>query len=158
MSVNTKWCLITNNDVELQTNKSNMMSSSPYATMYFSPETSCLIFADMWSGGCFNIKIPSVKENSLLKILRQDDPRICMIKSTFACKGRLYIRTESSNLCSKRRFCCSCKHPCCMMASSNGNIFRVTSHLCGEHTGHRWIPHTKACDSELLCFLWSAPE
>ena len=31
-----------------------------------------------------------------------------------------------------------------MMMSSNGNIFRVTGHLCGEFTGHRWIPRTKA--------------
>ena len=28
------------------------------------------------------------------------------------------------------------------MTSSNGNIFRVTGHLCGEFTGHRWIPRT----------------
>ena len=27
-----------------------------------------------------------------------------------------------------------------MMTSSNGNIFRVTGHLCGEFTGARWIP------------------
>ena len=26
------------------------------------------------------------------------------------------------------------------MTSSNGNIFRVTGHLCGEFTSHRWIP------------------
>ena len=26
-----------------------------------------------------------------------------------------------------------------MMTSSNGNIFRVTGHLCGEFTGPRWI-------------------
>ena len=45
-----------------------------------------------------------------------------------------------------------------MMTSSNGNIFRFTGHLCGEFTGHRWIPHTKASDAELLCFLWSAPQ
>ena len=45
-----------------------------------------------------------------------------------------------------------------MMTSSNGNIFRVTGHLCGEFTGHRWIPHTKASDAELWCFLWSASE
>ena len=43
-----------------------------------------------------------------------------------------------------------------MMTSSNGNIFRVTGHLCGEFTGPRWIPHTKA--RELWCLLWSAPE
>ena len=30
--------------------------------------------------------------------------------------------------------------------------------LCGEFTGDRWIPHTKASDAELWCFLWSAPE
>ena len=29
------------------------------------------------------------------------------------------------------------------MTSSNGNIFRVTGPLCGEFTGHRWIPRTK---------------
>ena len=27
-----------------------------------------------------------------------------------------------------------------MITSSNGNIFRVTGHLCGEFTGPRWIP------------------
>ena len=31
-----------------------------------------------------------------------------------------------------------------IMTSSNGNIFRVTGHLCGEFTGPRWIPPTKA--------------
>ena len=45
-----------------------------------------------------------------------------------------------------------------MMTSSNGNIFRVTGHLCGEFTGHRWIHRTKASDAELWCFLWSASE
>ena len=40
-----------------------------------------------------------------------------------------------------------------MMTSSNGNIFRVTGHLCGEFTGPRWIPHTKASDAELWCML-----
>ena len=44
-----------------------------------------------------------------------------------------------------------------MMTSSNGNIFRFTGPLCGEFTGHRWIPLTKASDAE-LCFLWSGPE
>ena len=36
-----------------------------------------------------------------------------------------------------------------MMTSLNGNIFRVTGSLCGELTGHRWIPLTKASDAEL---------
>ena len=43
-----------------------------------------------------------------------------------------------------------------MMTSSNGNIFRVTGPLCGEITGHQWIPLTKASDVELWCFLWFA--
>ena len=44
-----------------------------------------------------------------------------------------------------------------MMTSSYGNIFRVTGPLCGEFTGNRWIPLTKASDAELWCFLWSVP-
>ena len=44
------------------------------------------------------------------------------------------------------------------MTSSNGNIFSVTSPLCGYFTGHQWIPLTKASDAELWCVLWSAPE
>ena len=43
------------------------------------------------------------------------------------------------------------------MTSSNGDVFRVTGPLCGEFTGHRWIPSTKASDAELWCFLWFAP-
>ena len=42
-----------------------------------------------------------------------------------------------------------------MKTSSNGNILRVTGHLCGKFTGHRWIPRTKASGAELWCFLWS---
>ena len=38
-----------------------------------------------------------------------------------------------------------------MMTSSNGNIFHVTSPLCGEFTGHRLIPLTKASDAEFWC-------
>ena len=34
-----------------------------------------------------------------------------------------------------------------MMTSSNGNIFRAIGYLCGEITGHRWIPRTKASDA-----------
>ena len=45
-----------------------------------------------------------------------------------------------------------------MITSSNGNIFRVTGPLCGEFTGDRWIPLTKASDAELRCFLWTAPK
>ena len=40
----------------------------------------------------------------------------------------------------------------------NDDIFRVTGPLCGEFTGHRWIPLTKTSDAELWCFLWSELE
>ena len=44
--------------------------------------------------------------------------------------------------------------PCHVMKkSSNGNIFRVTGPLCGEFTGPRWIPRTKASNAELWCFF-----
>ena len=39
-----------------------------------------------------------------------------------------------------------------MMTSSNGNMFRVTGPSCGEFTGHRWIPHTKARTRGSLMF------
>ena len=44
-----------------------------------------------------------------------------------------------------------------MMTSSNGNIFRVTGPLCGEFTGHRWIPQTKTSDGVFYLRLngWS---
>ena len=40
-----------------------------------------------------------------------------------------------------------------MMTSSNANIFRVTDPLCGEFTGHRWIPLTKASDARFDVFF-----
>ena len=46
---------------------------------------------------------------------------------------------------------------CDMMTSWNGNIFRFTGLLCGEFIGHRWIPRSKASDTELWFFIWSAP-
>ena len=44
------------------------------------------------------------------------------------------------------------------MTSANGNICRVIDTLWGESTDHQWIPHTKASEVEILCFLWCAPE
>ena len=44
-----------------------------------------------------------------------------------------------------------------MMTSSNGIFFRGTGPLYGELTADRWIPPTKASDTELWYFLWSAP-
>ena len=34
----------------------------------------------------------------------------------------------------------------------------VLAPLCGEFTGHQWIPFTKASDTELWYFLWSTSE
>ena len=65
------------------------------------------------------------------------------------CFRELFIGTRHCNTCKLHWQCY--KHPysrgyppCitnwCMMTSSNGNIFCVSGHLCGEFTGHRWIP------------------
>ena len=40
------------------------------------------------------------------------------------------------------------------LASTNGNIFRITGPLCGEFTSHQWIPITMATNAE----FWGAPE
>ena len=40
-----------------------------------------------------------------------------------------------------------------MMTLSNGNIFRTTGPLCGEFTGLRWIPRTKASYAEFDAFF-----
>ena len=42
-----------------------------------------------------------------------------------------------------------------MTTSSNENISCVAGLLCGEFTGHQWLPRTKASDAALCCFLWS---
>ena len=39
------------------------------------------------------------------------------------------------------------------MTSSNGNIFCVTGPLCGEFTGRRWIPRTKASDALMFSLI-----
>ena len=43
------------------------------------------------------------------------------------------------------------------MTSFDGNIFRVTGLLCGEFTGHRWIPCTKGQWRGVLMFsfVWN---
>ena len=69
-----------------------------------------------------------------------------------------YIRPDSMNGCLSMELCLSLKSvlpveiqrkilkprilsfDSYMMTSSNGKIFRVTGHLCGEFNGPRWIP------------------
>ena len=60
-------------------------------------------------------------------------------------------RTNSTWVCDSTRHCPWLRH-------QMETIFRVTGPLCGEFTGHRWIPLTKASDAKLWCFLWSSPE
>ena len=60
--------------------------------------------------------------------------------------GLRFPRMNSTRLClSIGKIVCA-HH---MMTSSNGSIFCITGPLCGEFTGHRWIPLTKASDAEL---------
>ena len=43
-----------------------------------------------------------------------------------------------------------------MRTSSNGNIFRVAGPLCGEFTGHRWIPHKgQWCGALIFSLIWA---
>ena len=63
-----------------------------------------------------------------------------------------YVRNKIS-LIGKRTLLVQWTSVFAKMTSSSGNIFRVTGPLCGEFTGHRWIPLTKARDAELWCFV-----
>ena len=67
----------------------------------------------------------------------------------------IQLGVQEMNWRQTSQFLCQAGH---MMKSSNGNIFRVTGPLCGKFTSHRWIPHTKASNTELWWFLWSGPE
>ena len=72
----------------------------------------------------------------------------------------VWIWAEWQDLVCMTETCCGhthnktwrCKYR--MMTPSNRKIFCGTGHLCGEFTGHRWFPRTKASDAELWCYLW----
>ena len=70
----------------------------------------------------------------------------CSVQQTVKC-------SKVNNGCDKPCVSYNIRHVRGMMTSSNGNIFRVTGHLCVEFTGPRWIPRTKASDAELWCFF-----
>ena len=65
----------------------------------------------------------------------------------------IYKHVYNYLLCSAVFSSWLCPYSFRKMTSSNGNIFRVTGRLCGEFTGPRWIPHTKASDAELWFFF-----
>ena len=76
---------------------------------------------------------------------------VCILKTVPSSKPIAYS-TQHSSLWGRFRGPWYCRHPGIpdgkadkphdMMTSLNGNIFRVTGHLCGEFTGQRWIPRT----------------
>ena len=58
----------------------------------------------------------------------------------------LYIRLSKIHMSKTHTYIYGNKltgNTACMMTSSNGNVFRVTGHLCGEFTGPRWFPPHK---------------
>ena len=118
---------------------------------------------------CSNVRCSQFYHYNFADIDMDSSTRIfwAIMATMEACLQRFQWRAGQSPWLSFRFNDCitvNCKHtiilspPCFMMTSSSGNIFRVTGHLCGEFTGHRWIPRTKASDAELWCFLWSVPE
>ena len=66
-------------------------------------------------------------------------PTLLISKSSLQQKSLIFVFSRLAIICLNSHYS--------MMASSNGNIFRVTGHLCP-----RWIPRTKASDADLWCF------
>ena len=67
----------------------------------------------------------------------------CYISNTFKLYQNDSYKTTHSNAFSRMD----------MMRSSCGNSFCVTGPLCGEFTGHRYIPFTKASEVQRWCFV-----
>ena len=86
----------------------------------------------MKKNDCFGIKVSLIRDSMINKFLQ-----IPWTRNAFQVHTADYVSTMLSNLC----IIVFTNH---MMTSSNGNILRATGHLCGEFTGLRWIPLTKA--------------
>ena len=102
---------------------------------------------------------PYVPEHGSVRVRRSETGS----QAIFTCEGGFVLVGEMILECTQSGFWDNIEPTCegkqnIMRTSSNGNIFRVTGLWCGEFTGHRWIPLTKASKAELWCFLWSAPE
>ena len=65
--------------------------------------------------------------------------KLCTTVLLFMCENSLYHQCITFLV-----------HKIYMMTSSNGNIFRVSGHLCGEFTGPWWIPHTKSSSVNIV--------
>ena len=79
-----------------------------------------------------------------------DLKRYAALMTSLTCILYWCLSSWCMSLCSDSRVPCRQNG---MTTSSNGNNFRVTGPLCGEFTGHRWIPLTKGSEAELWCFL-----
>ena len=138
--------------------KSNVNFDDPHRQMLFLYYKSHnIIFkkklrVDMW------IWIDCLVINSFV-IALHNTSNDCAIFSPQKSGYLKHVHFPGQALCMLTTSCCGTRPSATtMMTSSNRNIFRVIGHLCGEFTGHRWIPSTKARYEELWCFLWSAPE
>ena len=91
-------------------------------------------------------------DNVVLTDCIEDCQKGKMKRKTKYKKLLTHIKYTVKHAHSRFHYSCAGKVREYMMTSSNGNIFCVTGHLCGEFTGPRWIPHTKTSDAELWCF------
>ena len=115
-----------------------------------------------WSQECFCF----IKQFMLADTLRTFTTIVLNKDMYCVTKDRFFLATTRVKANGKPLFCrtCSSGPYICkwfigkMMTSSNANIFFVTGPWWGKSIGHRWIPLTKASDTEVWCFLWSAPE
>ena len=114
-----------------------------------------------------NLNLESSNDRSWVTCMTPRSNETCFMLDTTYIKlrlGRIYV---SSGACLKKPQRCDTYVSIytntyskfqTMMTSPNGNIFRVTGHLCGEFTGPRWISYTKPSNAELWFFLWSTSE
>ena len=111
----------------------------------------CMLCADTWAYTCMHT---NAHKNVIIRSLAKADVlgyantsfegeliRVRYHKCSIPTRDTSIIAPRSASLAARHDDVIEWKH------------FRVTGHLCGEFTGHRWIPRTKASDAELWCFL-----
>ena len=101
---------------------------------------------------------PFVRVDHELAIDFSNKGSIILKNANITYTHRCGVQTSLTNLYDFRHAWLNFPRPVYCLPWWTSNIFRVTGHLCGEFTGPRWIPHTKASDADLWCFLWSASE
>ena len=70
------------------------------------------------------------------------------------CIGKFHHMASLSHWSMRSRVACSASiHDPALRRHPTDTLFRVTGHLCGEFTGRRWIPRTKATEAELCDFF-----